>query len=81
MKEQELHRFVSEKQPNICQIAVSRNNDLVYSSTWNDYRETDCVHVASVTKSIMALLVGIAIDLKQIETIDGRVLDYFPDYK
>ena len=81
MNRQELHDTIAKQQPNICQIAAYRDNAFVYSDTWNCFRETDCTHIASVTKSIMALLVGIAIDKGQIKSVDDRVLDFFPDYK
>ena len=35
----------------------------------------------SATKSIVALLVGIALDKGFIENIDQPVLDFFPEYK
>ena len=35
----------------------------------------------SVTKSIVSLLVGIAIEQGLIGSVDDYVLDYFPDYK
>ena len=35
----------------------------------------------SATKSIIALLIGIAIDKGHIKSSDDKVLDYFPDYK
>ena len=35
----------------------------------------------SATKSVMALLIGIAVDKGLIGSIDDKVLDYFPDYK
>ena len=35
----------------------------------------------SATKSIIALLIGIAIDKGQIGSVDDKVLDYFPEYK
>lgn len=81
LNRQELHEYVAKQQPNICQIAAYRDNALVYSDTWNSFRKTDCVHIASVTKSVMALLVGIAIDKGQIRSVDDKVLDFFPDYK
>ena len=62
MNAQELYKLIDEQQPNICQIAAYKDNIPVYSATWNGYRETDCVHIASVTKSIISLLVGIAIE-------------------
>lgn len=37
-------------------------------------------HIASATKSIVGLLVGIAIDQRKIGSIDDKVLSYFPEY-
>ena len=65
---------------NICQIAAMRDGRLVLSETFNGYSTSDCVHVASVTKSIVGLLIGIAIDQHKILSIDDKVLAYFPDY-
>ena len=70
MNKQELHAFVAKQQPNICQIVAYRSGKKVYSDCWNDYKEDDCVHIMSATKSIIALLIGIALDKGQIGTID-----------
>ncbi len=81
MNDEGLHNLIEREQPNICQVAVCRDNELVYSDCWNGYRKDDCTHVMSVTKSIVSLLVGIAIDKGQIKSVDDKVLDYFPEYK
>ncbi|MBQ2911118.1 MAG: serine hydrolase [Clostridia bacterium] len=81
MNKAEIHDFIVKNQPNICQIAAIRDGKMVYSDTWNDYTKEDCTHIMSATKSIMALLVGIAIDKGQIGSVNDKVLDYFPDYK
>ena len=81
MNTEALHTLIEKQQPNICQVAALRDGKIVYSDTWNKYTKDDCVHVMSVTKSIMALLIGIAIDTGQIHSVDDRVLDYFPEYK
>ena len=81
MNKAELHDFIVKNQPNICQIAAIREGKMVYSDTWNDYTKEDCTHIMSATKSIVALLVGIAIDKGQIKSVNDKVLDYFPDYK
>ena len=81
MDKGELHQFIEKQQPNICQIVAIKDNEVVYSDTWNGYKKDDCTHIMSATKSIMALLIGIAIDKGQIGSVDDKVLDYFPDYK
>lgn len=80
MNKEELHNLIKEQQPNICQIAAIKNNEIVYSDTWNNYKITDNVHVASVTKSIISILIGIAIDKGLIESVNQKVLDFFPEY-
>ena len=81
MNKEELHEFIEENQPNICQISAYKDNEKIYSDCWNGYEKDDCVHIMSATKSIIALLIGIAIDKGQIKSVDDKVLDYFPDYK
>ncbi|MDD3392326.1 MAG: serine hydrolase [Bacilli bacterium] len=81
MNKDELHKLIDEKQPNICQVIAYKNNEEVYSDEWNNYKKDDCVHIMSATKSIFALLVGIAIDKGLIKSVDDKVLDYFNDYK
>ena len=76
----ELHGVIEEKQSNICQITAYKSGVQVYDDTWNGYSSDDCVHVASVTKSIMSLLTGIALGQGHIKSVDDKVLDYFPEY-
>ena len=81
MNKEELHDFIEKHQPNICQVAAIKDNKMFYSDTWNNYSKEDCTHIMSATKSIMSLLIGIAIDKGQIGSVDDKVLEYFPDYK
>lgn len=80
MELQELHSYIQEHQPNICQVSVLQNGNEIYHAEWNGYGGTNCVHVASATKSVMALLIGIAIDHKMISDVNDKVLSYFPEY-
>lgn len=80
MNKEELHNIIEEQQPNICQIVAIKNNEIIYNDTWNNYKTTDNVHIASVTKSIISILIGIAIDKGMIESVNQKVLDFFPEY-
>ena len=77
---QELHPYIQQHQPNICQINVLQGGNEIYSAEWNGYQKTDCVHIASATKSVMALLIGIAVDHQMIDSVNDKVLAYFPEY-
>ena len=71
---------MKDSESNICQIAAVKDGRLVLSETYHGYSKDDCCHIASATKSIVGLLVGIAVDQKKIGSIDDKVLLYFPDY-
>ena len=83
MNKEELHRFVqysTGNESNICQIYVIQDGEAVYEDCWHGFRTDDAMHVASVTKGVMALLTGISIDKGYIQGVDQKVLDFFPGY-
>lgn len=69
-----------DSESNICQIAALKHGRLVLSETYLGYSKDDCCHIASATKSIVGLLIGIAIDQRKIDSVDDKVLSYFPEY-
>ena len=81
MKPKELYQYIHKTQPNICQISVLYNGKEIWCGEWNGYKKTDCTHIMSATKSVVSLLVGIAIDKGLIGSVDDAVLLYFPDYR
>lgn len=66
---------------NICQIHVIRGGVTVYDDCWRGFTTDDAVNVNSVTKGVMALLFGIAMDKGFIISEDQKVLEFFPDYE
>ena len=84
MNREGLHRFISEStgnESNICQICAIRDEETVYEDCWRGFTNEDAINVNSVTKGVMAILAGIAVDKGAIESIDEKVLTYFPDYQ
>ncbi|MCR5652515.1 MAG: beta-lactamase family protein [Ruminococcus sp.] len=84
MTKLELHRYVTEStgnESNICQIYAIRNDATVFDECWRGYKTTDAVNVMSVTKGVMALLIGIAVDKGYIQNAEQKVLDFFPAYQ
>lgn len=71
---------MKESESNICQIAAIKEGRIVLSESYHGYFKEDCCHIASATKSIVGLLVGIAVDQGKIGHIDDKVLSYFPEY-
>lgn len=80
MKLSELHHFLFVSHENIAGIALYKNGRMVYEDDWQGFTQNDPLNVMSVTKSVVSLLIGIAIDQKLIAGTWQKVLDFFPGY-
>lgn len=80
-KIKELERLITQKYGNTGAVMVQKSGSVVYEYYLNDCTQQSPFHVFSVAKSILSLLIGIAIDKGYIESIDQPVLSFFPDYK
>lgn len=81
---EKLHSYVEESlgnEKNICEITAVKNGKIVYEDYWHGYKSGDTLNVMSVTKSVMSLLIGIAMDKGLIKGIDRNVSEFFPDYQ
>ncbi|KZS48604.1 6-aminohexanoate hydrolase [Paenibacillus glucanolyticus] len=76
----ELESAINSGYSNINGIVVVRHGHIAYERYYNGYGPDDAIHVASVTKSILSALIGIAIDEGCIQTVNQKVLDFFPEY-
>ena len=81
MNYDEQHRYIAANQSNICQIAATKNGRLVYSDTWNGFQASDSVHIASATKSIISLLLGIALQEGLMQNTEQKVFELFQYYR
>jgi len=61
-------------------LLVIRNGKLVAEDYYNGYYVNKPHQIWSCTKSFMSALVGIAVDAGLIESIDKKIMDYFPEY-
>ena len=83
MNKEQLYRSVAEStgsEGNICQICAVKDGRSIYSECWRGFQPESAANVMSVTKGIMSLLTGIAVDRGHIADTDQRVLDFFPGY-
>ena len=84
MTKEVFHRFVAESNGNagnICQIYAIKDGVTVFEDSWRGFKTDTPVNVNSVTKGVMALLTGIALDKGYIRNVDQKVLEFFPDYE
>ncbi|MFC9539720.1 serine hydrolase domain-containing protein [Lysinibacillus sp. NPDC056959] len=75
-----LEHTIKSDYNNINGIVIIRNGNLAYEKYFNGKSPDDCHHVASVTKSVLSALIGIAIDKGYIKSVEEKVIDFFPKY-
>jgi len=75
-----VHHIRAGLHPNIHSVLLIKDGRLVLEEYFHGYNRDRLHFQASVTKSIVSLLVGIAIDKKLIPSIDEPFLRYFSEY-
>jgi CubicO group peptidase (beta-lactamase class C family) len=76
----ELDKELSSRYSGIKGMVVVSKGYIVFERYNRDFGPDDSHNVASVTKSVISALIGIAIDSGYIESVNQKVLDFFPDY-
>jgi CubicO group peptidase (beta-lactamase class C family) len=61
-------------------LLVIRNGHIVAEKYYNGYDERRPHNIMSVSKSFLSAITGIAIDQGFIDSLDEKILDYFPEY-
>lgn len=83
MNKEQLHKYIENStgnESNICQIYAIKGDETVYDECWHGFKTGDAMNVNSVTKGIVGLLAGIALDKGYIKNLDQKVMEFFPDY-
>ena len=62
-------------------LIISKNNKIIHQQYFNGQDSTTLFNDQSLTKSVTALLMGIAIDKGYIKSVDEKVADFFPELK
>ncbi|RUT79424.1 serine hydrolase domain-containing protein [Ancylomarina longa] len=59
---------------------IIQNGEILYEEYWDGYNSTSHSNIFSATKSIVSLLIGIAIDEGKIGSVDDRIGKYIPEF-
>lgn len=84
MIKEDLHRLVAQStgnESNIVQISAVKDGEAVYDDCWRGFDVQSAANVNSVTKGIMAILTGIALDKGYIRSTQQRVMEFFLGYE
>lgn len=76
----QLEKVIHSSYSNIGGMVVRKSGETVYEKYFNGCTASDTLHIFSVTKSIISMLIGVAIDRGHIRSIDQKVLEFFPEY-
>jgi len=74
-------QHLKQENINIHSLLIIRNDHIVLDTYFYPFKKGYVHDLASVTKSITSLLIGIAIDKGYIRDEDQLVFQYFPEYK
>lgn len=61
-------------------LLVLKNDSVCYEEYWDGYGKETLSNSFSVAKSIVSILIGIAIDEGKIKGVDQKVSDFIPEY-
>lgn len=81
IKMKELEQEIDSKYGNTAGIVIIKDGTVSYEKYFKGCTANSRVHVYSVTKSVISILIGIALDKGCIQSMDEKVLAYFPEYK
>lgn len=76
-----MEKLIASSYKNIGGLIVQKQGETVYETYQNDCTPITPVHIYSATKSITSILIGIAIDQGCIQSVDQKILEFFPEYK
>jgi CubicO group peptidase (beta-lactamase class C family) len=76
-----IDKEIKLKYKNLNSILIVRKGYIVFEKYYNNSSPDTAHNVASVTKSFISALIGIAIDKGYIKSIDQKILDFFPEFQ
>ena len=72
--------YIRTQCPNRYSFLVIRNGYLVWEEYYHGMSKDGYADVMSVSKSVLSILIGQALDTGKIESLDRKLIDYFPEY-
>jgi CubicO group peptidase (beta-lactamase class C family) len=77
----DLEMRINAQYKTITSMLIARQGKIVFENYYHGTKADEPQNVASVTKSVISALTGIAIDQGLIQSVDQKVLDFFPEVK
>lgn len=75
-----LNQTLSHLYSNVFSFAIQKEGKILFEQYYHGARQNDTRSVASVSKSVLSALIGIAMEQGYLSDENSRVLDFFPEY-
>jgi CubicO group peptidase (beta-lactamase class C family) len=75
-----IKQLINSQYPNITGLIATRHGEVALEYFNSGFSNQTPIHISSVTKSIVSMLFGVALEQGHIKSVEQRVLDFFPDY-
>jgi len=76
-----IKNILEDKFPNTHSVLLVKNGKLILEEYFYGYNRDDLQYLASATKSITSILVGISLDEDMLKNVDQGIYKLFPDYQ
>lgn len=76
-----LEEKIKSEYGNTTGIVILKDGSVSWERYFRGCTADSRVHIYSVTKSVVSILIGIALDKGCIKSIEEKVLDFFPEYR
>lgn len=76
-----LTNICSYEYENMGSMIIVKDGKTIYEQYFHGCTKRSTLHIYSMTKSIVSILIGIAIDQGLITSLDQSVIDFFPEYE
>lgn len=79
-KIEKMETIIDADYSNMAGIVVMKDGKAVYEKYFHGCTQANRFNIFSATKSILSILLGIAIDKGYLDSIDRKILDFYPEY-
>jgi CubicO group peptidase (beta-lactamase class C family) len=76
----EMERYISEKLPHIIGVMIIKDGYSVFEKYNNEFNKDSMLSTASISKTIISVLIGICLQEGFLKNIDIPMVEFFPEY-
>ena len=72
--------FIKDRLPDVYSLLIIKNGYLVFEKYYSYGSPSRIEVVHSITKSVTSALIGIALEKGHLDSVDEKLIDFFPEY-